>query len=96
MENFERLRNLIKKEYSSYKIHVRRVKMKDYHGTWEKLDDGSYLIKINKNDSQSVQMDTLLHEWAHAFTHELNTEHTVAWGIEYAKLYQLYEAKILS
>jgi Zn-dependent peptidase ImmA (M78 family) len=96
MENFDRLRNLLKKTYPDYRISVRRQKMKDYHGRWYKKDDGTYVILINRKDSQSVQMDTLLHEWAHVITDGLTTEHTVAWGMEYAKLYQLYEKEVLT
>lgn len=102
MNNYTKLRSLLKQEYPEYSIKVRRVKLSHY-GTWQVIDSKKkeFLIKIDKDSSVDNQCDALIHEWAHCLcygptkTPEGENQHKAVWGITYAKLYRLYEDRIL-
>lgn len=52
--------------------------------------ESSVLIKVNKSISELAQVDSLLHEWAHAMLGELPEEfpkHGPLWGVCYARCY---------
>lgn len=101
MSNFNKLRNLLKKQFPQYKVSVRRVKLKKAYGTWQVIDRKKkmFLIKIDKSATEGEQIDSLCHEWSHICqadnTFEGLNQHHSAWGITYAKLYRLYEENIL-
>ena len=56
----------------------------------ETIDMGKYyLIKINKDDEQRVQKDTLQHEWAHCVVDWTNrSDHGNKWALAYARIYR--------
>lgn len=66
-------------------IVVRRILKKNFGIT---ITNGiDFRIYIDKSQSQEVQRETLLHEWAHIKTIETSLEHCGDWGIWYANIY---------
>jgi hypothetical protein len=49
-----------------------------------------YIIKININDPLAIQLDTLMHEWAHCLAgwNNKGDHHSDKWGLAYAKIYR--------
>lgn len=49
-----------------------------------------FKIRINKCYKLEIQIDTLMHEWAHCLAnwHALEDPHSKEWGIWYAKIYR--------
>jgi hypothetical protein len=92
----ETLKLLRKRFPCALPVRVRRVKsIKGAHGvTYRKYGEKAVFI-INVCIGCSVcEVDTLIHEWAHARTwslrhdHEEQAEfHDAAWGAEFARLY---------
>lgn len=58
-----------------------------YHGDTNKGTKG-YLIRLNRYEPCAMQIDTLLHEWAHALTWSRKDEphHSMRWAERYAAL----------
>lgn len=93
--------NYLKKTFpASLPIKVRRCRMpmcdKDHDvrlfGDCSK-DDENFLIRINKDDEYSIQVDTLMHEWAHAvaewdYENDEEDSHSDKWGSVYAQIYR--------
>ena len=48
----------------------------------------SYHITIRRSLSRAETTDTLLHEWAHAYSGDFT--HGAKWGIAYARAYRAY------
>jgi uncharacterized protein (DUF2344 family) len=71
-------------------VSIRRVKLKADAGLTI-FDGAKYVIKIASNQSFGVQIDSLLHEWAHALAMEEAYRHKANWGIHYAKVYESWE-----
>lgn len=82
----------LRTSFPDEQVTVRRVKLKDW-GYCQKLDDGSFLIQLEKTADRHTQIDTLIHEWAHVLSWEVDnhpSDHGKAFGIAYAKVYQSY------
>ena len=77
---------------ASSQIYVKSTKIKG-HG-YTKPEIGYFQIMINRRQSLSLRLDSLLHEWAHCMTwlgDESDMEdHGAEWGIAYARLYRTF------
>ncbi len=89
----------LRKEFPTYYLPVqtRQIALKDgcgdcgIHSSF-KMQSDFFLIRINKNDTFQVKVDTLLHEWAHTLTW-CDTEyedHSGKWGEAYARIYRAW------
>lgn len=57
-------------------------------------DDEPIRITVDKNLSEQSQIDTLLHEYAHALRmdkHDDRCNHCKKWGIEFSRVWRRYE-----
>jgi len=56
----------------------------------------TFRIRVNRNKSFNMMVDTLLHEYAHAMVwyewDEEDDPHIAEWGVAYAKLYRAFWA----
>jgi hypothetical protein len=75
---------------ASVPVRVRRIKLNDLCGDCAYYDTERYFsIRINKSDPFRVQLDTLIHEWAHTlswFTTGVD-DHSGEWGLSYSRIY---------
>ena len=57
---------------------------------------GVWVIRVNKQQSMSLRIDTLLHEYAHALSlgvlkgEEYEEPHSPEWGVAYARVYRAF------
>lgn len=53
---------------------------------------GGYYVFVDRRQVWALQIDTLLHEWAHALTWHGNDDddHGPEWGLAYAMLYRAF------
>jgi len=95
---FCELRDALKAEYPTLSISVRRCKVhKRICGDCRRMAD-HFLIRISSRLNTQEQLDTLIHEIAHAASWiewENTQQHGPLWGLEYSKAYRVYE-KIVS
>lgn len=72
-------------------IRIRRKKLTGGDRGWCVKRKDHYLITINSGMSQDLQVDTLIHEAAHAlswpFEHGRERVHGPQWGVAYAAIY---------
>lgn len=66
-------------------VVVREAVLKDCHGICL-IGDGRALIRLSSRDSEIVQRDSLLEEWAHVLRHESPVKYRdphdqIFWGI---------------
>lgn len=107
MENYHKILKLLKQHCpTKHPVDVRRVELKGYDGTCKK-ENNKFIIKINKDLNEKSAIDTLLHEYSHAycwldeydkmsdeeFTKNVHGDH---WGIAYAYVYRVFEEKFLN
>lgn len=85
----KKLRNLaswLRRHYpAKTPVIIRTYKMKDCHGVCL-IGDGRAVIRLAESDSETVQADTLLEEWAHVLRNESPVPCTddhdqIFWGI---------------
>jgi hypothetical protein len=74
-----------------YRFRCHRVKLVRTHGTCRETDK-DFLIKINKDDPECTQIETLTHEVAHMLSWPKGNDHNKHWSAAYAESYKLYEA----
>jgi hypothetical protein len=95
---FSELRDALKAEHPTLSISVRRCKVgKRICGDCKRMKD-HFAIRISSRLNQQEQLDTLIHEIAHAASWiewENTQQHGPLWGLEYSKAYRVYE-KIVS
>jgi len=73
-----------------YPLYIRRLtKMSNAGETY--FDNIKYEIRINSLQSPDGQIDTLLHEYAHAKSIDDTLAHKGEWGKNYAEIYQNWE-----
>ena len=80
---------------AKHPVGVRRVSARalgQYAGDCDLLGT-RFLIRINREKSFALKLDTILHEWSHALTwfNETPDEidpHTAEWGVAYARIYR--------
>jgi hypothetical protein len=70
-------------------VIVRRVDAKKNWGITI-FDGTKYRIRISSDIPFNVQLDTLLHEWAHVCSMEEAYQHKERWAALYGKIYDLY------
>jgi hypothetical protein len=78
-------------------VHVRRCALSVCGHTFGWTDTKScaqLTIKVRKGMCPRCQIDTLLHEWAHALTwfgaDAEYEDHGPEWGVAYARIYRLF------
>jgi hypothetical protein len=83
-------RKLLRKLRTNFPIDgiviVKRRKNKKNFGA-TRFDGRKYSICIDSGSSESCQVDTLLHEWAHVRMIDESFTHSNGWGIQYANIY---------
>ena len=92
MDEYRSVLKLLKKNCpAKYPISVRRVKLGELlYGDCDCVKRKFY-IRINKNLDQSMAIDTLLHEWAHALAWNRKKDyHWYGWGRTFSKVYRIY------
>lgn len=74
-------------------LAVRQVALPSkWHGTTYQ-GIGKYVIHLRKQDSEAMQVDTLLHEVAHAATWAAALDHDTAWAKQYAELVRWFQSE---
>jgi hypothetical protein len=66
-------------------INVRRCRMKKNFGITS-FNGRVFNIRIDSSQEDAIQVDTLLHEYAHAAAIDEAYNHNEAWGVVYSKL----------
>ena len=94
-QKWRKLTGRLRREFPCRRrIEVRRVSGKNLRGLHGEClyQNGRFLIRINKNQSFALAVDSLLHEWAHVLTFHGNDtdDHGEEWGLAYARLYRAY------
>ena len=98
--SFRKFANVLRRNFPcSMPVKVRRCKMPligDGSDAREfgdaQVKDNYYQIRINQDHDIYVQLDTLMHEWAHCLVNwtddEDKSDHTDEWGETYATIYR--------
>jgi hypothetical protein len=73
-------------------VTVKRVPAKHNHGVTS-FNGRRFFIRIDSIQEESGQLDTLLHEWAHAVAMNDAYTHGERWGQIYSRIYTAYEKK---
>lgn len=84
------LRGLRKNFPVENNVNVRRVEMLRNCGSTQ-FDGTNYYIRIKANQSWPMQVDSLLHEWAHVRAIERAYKHDKLWGSIYSTIYESWE-----
>lgn len=73
-------------------VKVRRTICPKFGETFEYSNSRTLWIYIDNKTDFDVQMDTLLHEWAHCVIWDIPSiyEHSPEWGVTYAKIYNQF------
>ena len=72
-------------------LTVRRIPLKKNAGTTSLSDGDRLTICINTRKTWEVQIDTLLHEYAHAMELDRWGDHSDRWGKYHAGLYRAWQ-----
>ncbi len=95
MDNFCKLAIELKKRLplsTPRKVVIRRAALKKLCGSTVLSDDERTItITIRKNMPKQQQLDTLIHEWAHALWMDKQDWHDSKWGEFHAAAYRVYE-----
>jgi len=54
------------------------------------FDGSNYRVRVNSDQPDGGQVDTLLHEWAHVRAIEQAYRHEGPWGVLYAEIYDAW------
>lgn len=76
------------------RLVVKRARLWDYCGlTYPPTPGGTITIRVSGHQTMREQIDTLLHEWAHAVSFDRGRDetHSDAWGKELAAIYRTWE-----
>jgi hypothetical protein len=98
MDLFAQLRDSLKARFPTTPVSVRRCKVpRKLCGDCSRKAN-FFLVRVDKDHPLQVQLDTLVHEFAHAVAYlewENTEDHGPEFGMAYAVCYQVYE-KIVS
>jgi hypothetical protein len=101
-ESYRKLVSILKEKCPlAFPVSVRRIELTEVDGDCC-LYKKKFYIRINKNISEGLAIDTLLHEFAHAraWNHLHDSQdicdfyensHDAMWGVAYSEVYQIYE-----
>ena len=94
MDLFAKLRDSLKAKHPTIAVSVRRCKMPEsLLGDCLRMD-GYFRIRIDASQPEQGQLDTLVHEFAHAIAFiefEETGQHGPIWASAYADCYRIYE-----
>ena len=97
MDHFRALRDALKRANPTITVSVRRCKMPaGLLGDCLRMD-GYFRIRIDRSRPEQVQVDTLVHEFAHAIAYlewENTWDHGPEFGVAYADCYRIYEKTV--
>ena len=97
MDLFAQLRDSLKARFPTTPVSVRRCKVpRELCGDCLRRKD-HFLVRVDKDHPLQVQLDTLIHEFAHAVAYlewENTEEHGPEFGMAYAICYQVYEKTV--
>ncbi|MFM2013311.1 MAG: hypothetical protein RLZZ396_2095 [Planctomycetota bacterium] len=97
MDHFATLRDALKQANPTISISVRRCKMTEkLLGDCLRMD-GYFRVRINADRPEQVQLDTLVHEFAHAIAYlewENTGEHGPQWAQAHLDCYRIYEKTV--
>ncbi len=68
-------------------VKVERLPMKDDLLGRACFTGKYFKIQVNSNQSNTVQYDVILHEWAHVCAIDRAHSHDATWGVIYADIY---------
>jgi hypothetical protein len=94
MADVRRFIRMLKAECPTICVKVRICRVpKSIFGDCRRMAD-HFLIRISKDASKQTQIDTLVHEFAHAESFlewESTGQHGPVWGVAHARFYRVYE-----
>ena len=97
MDLFAKLRDSLKARFPTTPVSVRRCKVpKRLCGDCSRKSN-FFLVRVDKDHPLQVQLDTLVHEFAHAVAWiewEDTANHGPIWATAYADCYQVYEKTV--
>lgn len=87
---------MYRRHFPEYQFTARRVRVpQDCYGDCLKLEDGTFRIRISKDLTEAIAIETLIHEMAHILAWEKPGDpHGSAWGQAYSKCYRIYLKEI--
>ena len=89
---YDYLRTLREWHPTKYPVWVRRCLLTGIYGSTQLLDEPytHFLITLNSSLKEPDLLHTLLHEWAHAVSWDLEEEedHGEEWSLAYGRIYQ--------
>lgn len=72
-------------------VIVRRVKMRSCQGRTTLTGPSKIIITIDRSLTSDMQLETLVHEWAHALEFDRYHDHGRPWAAAYVRAYAAYE-----
>lgn len=97
MDHFATLRDALKQSNPTISVSVRRCRVpKGNCGDCLRKSD-HFLIRIDPSQPLQVQLDSLVHEFAHAIAYlewENTWDHGPEFGVAYADCYRIYEKTV--
>ena len=90
-----RLKRWLRREFPPrYPVTIRRTSFREkFHGYTVFLDDDlRFVIRVRIDQSTALQIDTLIHEYAHVLAwFGLDEDvHAEEWGVAYARIYRAF------
>ncbi len=97
MDLFAKLRDALKAANPTIAVSVRRCRVPGrLCGDCRRMPD-HFLIRVDSQATLQVQLDTLVHEFAHAIAYlewENTEDHGPEFGVAYASCYRIYEKTV--
>jgi hypothetical protein len=94
MDAFAKLRDALKAANPTITVSVRRCRVpRSLCGDCRRMSD-HFLVRVDSQASSQEQLDTLVHEFAHAIAWtewESTGNHGKVWASAYADCYRIYE-----
>ena len=97
MDLFAKLRDSLKAKHPTISVSVKRCKMPEsLLGDCLRMD-GYFRIRIDASRPEQVQLDALVHEFAHAIAYlewENTGQHGPEWAQAHLDCYRIYEQSV--